>query len=62
MNEATMTEDEAVERLRTIQATMTGDPECAHSDADGVLLELAGPNVAEAYRALVGACRWWAHA
>jgi hypothetical protein len=41
---------------------LSHDPESAHSEAERVLLELAGDEVAAAWRQVVDACRWWAYA
>lgn len=54
-----MTRTEAARRLDCIGSA---DPEAAHSDADKILLELAGPDVRAAYERLVERCRWWASA
>lgn len=62
-----MTEQEAIKALDAIQSDANGmsrrngsDPEAAHVDADNVLLDLAGPEVRDAYWRVaerVGA--WW---
>lgn len=48
---------DAVQRLDAMQ---TSDSEAAHSDADKILLELAGSDVRAAYERLVDRCVWWA--
>lgn len=51
-----MTEQEAVERLNTLTKS---DPEQAHLDADGILLEFAPPAVREAWLAANGRIDFW---
>jgi hypothetical protein len=53
-------ETTAIDRLHAIRDTLNRDPEAAHSEADDVLLWLAGDDVAAAYQEVVDACGWWA--
>lgn len=50
------TRAQAVEAIDNIDVS---DPEAAHIEADAILLELAGPEVREAYDRLVKRSRWW---
>lgn len=53
---------DASEAVARLDAIVPGDPESAHDEADDVLLALVPPEVAEAYRRLVGRSPWWATA
>jgi hypothetical protein len=55
-----MTKAEAIAALDAIDPF--GDPERAHSEADGILLTFVGEEVAAAYNALAGRAPWWAGA
>jgi hypothetical protein len=57
-----MTKTEAIKQLDEIAKKHASDPEAAHDEADRVLLALAGSSVEAAYKAVMDACDWWAHA
>lgn len=53
-----LSEREAADMIDQLHA----DPERVHSEADTILLAVAPPAVAAAYRRLVARCEWWSTA
>jgi hypothetical protein len=50
------------EIVAAIDAIDASDPECAHSELDGLLLICAPDEVKQAAARLYGRTRWWAFA
>jgi len=46
--------------IKTLDEMEEKDPEVAHHQADGLLLQLVHPEVRAAYERLIDRCSWWA--
>jgi hypothetical protein len=46
--------------VASLDAIGGGDPETAHAEADEILLDVAPPDVADAYQRLRDRAEWWA--
>lgn len=48
--------------IEELDAIAGDDPEVAHSQADGLLLEAVPTEIRDAYKRLVDRCEWWVDA